>query len=387
MKPRAKRVLLTSVVLLLALISAASVYLQYRVDHLAKQCAEASKRNHWPKLEGLAREWLSLRSAPVAWYWLGTSLKGQAKFREAKAAFARVPLDGIRGIDAAIERMEITFHIDQHPLEALELARQLLDRDARLASPRRHLIYFYAMTLQRPQLLREIHRAIDHLVDIPEQYVYLLTLEDLSFRDAEDVTTRWLEATPDSEYLQTIVEVQRLRVARNQARQTPSPELTQRYEDLRLAFVATHDATKAPTVVLETLLLLAMDQGDVEEAGRLLALVPESAGDDPAYWRYRGWYALRNGDLDQAEDSYRQALLLHPLGWQARHEYANLLRAKGDARAAARLQSVAGLGTRLIGESRRLDHAQNVTGVWLADMANYATQCAELSVANGILRR
>lgn len=386
MKLRTKRTLLILTVVLLS-VCAGAYYVQRRVDQLTRLCAEAFRQHDWQKLEGSARESLMLRGTPLAWYWLGSALKGQGKFAEAKSAFEKVPLHGIRGIDAAIERMEITFHVELRPLEAIEAAQRLLERDPRLASPRRHLVYFYAMTLQRPQLLREIRRAIEYHVDLPEHYIYLLTLEDLSFKDAEEITTRWLSGTPDSPFLQTIVEVQRLRVARNEARQTPSPELTQHYSDMRNAFLAAHDASTAPLSVLETLLLLAMDRGDVPEAGRLLALVPVEAGDDPTFWRYRGWYAMRNGDLTQAEDSYREALSLHPEGWQTRHEYANILRAKGDVRSAARYQATAGLGTKLISESRRLEHVQKVSMPWLLEMATYAAKCDDLSTANAIYRR
>ncbi|MBI3860983.1 MAG: hypothetical protein HY290_03725, partial [Planctomycetia bacterium] len=163
-----------------------------RIDRLSRDCATIARRKDWPRLEELAREWTALESSPLAWFWLGSALKEQQEWSEAEEAFSHVPVDGLRGIDAAIARMEIVYHIDQRPLAAIELARDLLQRDAGLAAPRRHLIHFYAMTMQRPELTREIRLAIKHRADVPEHYLYLFSVEDLSFRDAEQVTARWV---------------------------------------------------------------------------------------------------------------------------------------------------------------------------------------------------
>jgi predicted Zn-dependent protease len=181
--------------------------------------------------------------------------------------------------------------------------------------------------------------------------------------------------------------VQLVRSARNEARQTPSLELREKYDRIRSDFVASHHTAPTELIVLDTLLLLAVDQGDIEEVARLLELVPEEAASDPVFWKYRGWYATRVDDANQAEDSYRHALMLHPLAWQTRHELANLLRGKGQADEAAKLHSIAGQGTALISDSRRLAHAQKISNDWLARLAKYATECGDFPVVNGIVRR
>jgi tetratricopeptide (TPR) repeat protein len=381
--------------LILALIAAVvagwlttrAMHIQSQKDNLAQKCAAAFEAKHWQTLETASREWLKLESAPAAWFWLGTALKGQARYLDADLAFQQVPANGIRGIDAAIEHMEIQFHVAERPLNALPLALRLLERDERLASPRRHLIYFYAMTLQRPQFLREFRQALQFRVDLPEHYVYLLALEDLAFRDAETVTAKWAQANPESQFLQTVHAVQLVRSARNEARQTPSPERRERYDRIRDAFVAAHHEDSPSLMVLDTLLLLAVDRGDLAEVARLLELVPDEATDDPVFWKYRGWYAAHVDDAVQAEDSFRQALALHPLAWQTRHELANLLRRLGRADEAAKLHTIASQGTELIGESRRLPHAQKVSNDWLARLAKYAEDCGDYQVVNGIVRR
>jgi Flp pilus assembly protein TadD len=141
------------------------------------------------------------------------------------------------------------------------------------------------------------------------------------------------------------------------------------------------------TIALDTLLLLAVDDEKPDEAGRLLAQVPDTAADDPVFWRYRGWYAARIGDLEQAEQSYRQALELHPLGWQTRAELANVLRLRGRGAEAAAMQSIATKGSELVAETRRLSHAKDVDSALRKRIAEYAISCKSTEIANGILRR
>jgi tetratricopeptide (TPR) repeat protein len=376
-------------ILMLSVAAAAVVVTrrQARIDHLAAECPTIARIKDWPRLEARAREWLDLQSAPAAWFWLGTSLKEQRQFADAGRAFENVPRDGLRGIDAVIERMEIQYHVFQRPLEALQLARELLAIDPRLASPRRHRIHFYAMTMQRPELIREIRLAITHRVDLPEHYLYLISLEDLTFRDAEEVTRGWFEASPHSRLLRQVHAMHRLRNARATALSTPTPDVVQRFRALHRETIAAAEKEPQEPVVLDTLLLLAMDDADVEQAGRLLALISDEATGDPVFWRYRGWYAALNGDSPLAAESYRQALKLHPLAWQSRHEYANLLRLSGETEEAGKVQTLAAQGSALASEIRRLSHVRHASPELLARLARYARDVGDWEVANGIVRR
>jgi tetratricopeptide (TPR) repeat protein len=383
-----KRLIAAALVLISSLASVAFVaFREVRIRRLSTECATYATREDWPRLEAVARQWTQLHSDPAAWFWLGTSLKEQLRFGEAKQAFANVPVEGIRGIDAAVERLEIQYHIENRPLEALELARDLLQRDPSLASPRRHLIHFCAMTFQRPELIRQVRQAIDHHVDIPEHYIYLFLIEDLSFRDAQDVTALWTLAAPESQFLRRVHQMHRLRFARGAATSSPTPELMQKFQIVRREIGAAFERSTTDPVVLDTLLLLAVDSGDVDEVGRLLALVPETAGDDPVFWRYRGWYATRNGNYESAADSYLQALKLHPLGWQTRHEYSTALRLDGKVQAAGKQQAVSALGSELSNDIRRLPYIRTAPPGLMQRLAGFARECGAWELANGIIRR
>jgi len=103
----------------------------------------------------------------------------------------------------------------------------------------------------------------------------------------------------------------RIRTARITMLASPTPEAAEGYAQLRSEIVPMLRELGPESIALDTLLMLAMDDGDPQEAGRLLALVPDEAANDPGFWRYRGWYAMRIGDLEQADQAYRQALELH----------------------------------------------------------------------------
>lgn len=377
----------------LSLIAAAcwGAYSARRSQLLARlpvQCVTLGKQRNWIGLEAVARDWLAQAPAPGAWYWLGIALKEQRRFPEAADAFGAVPVNGPRGIDAAIERMELQFHVFEQPLKAMQLAERLLKDDPRLASPRRHRIYFYAMTLQRSQLLQEVSLAIKYGVDVPEHYVYLVWLEDLSFSDADVVTGKWAAANPDSELLQHVWLARRLRAARARTlTSAPTREDTQRYQELRAEIAPQLRGLDADPAALDMLLLLCVDDSDVEEAGKLLGRVPDSAVEDPIFWKYRGWYAASIGDLQQADDACRRSLELYPLGWQARNVYANVLRLSGETEAAGRQQKIAADGSDLVLAIRRLPHPRDVTPEQLRRMAQYATDCGAWEIANGLQRR
>ena len=378
----------TLLVLLLPLILGPTLYRgNPRLQALPAACAKAFRDKNWKNLEASAREWTRLQSTPGGQYWLGISQKEQGNFDAAFRAFETIPLDGIRGIDAAIERMELLFHYFQLPLPAIQLADQLLKLDPKLAAPRRNLIYFHAMMLHRAELLRQIHTAIEDHSDLPEHYAYLLTMEDLGFRDAEVVTQKWSEATPTSEVLKNTYLARQIRTARTAVLSSSTPELAARYAALQAEILPQLNQLDSEPIALDTQLLLAMDSGNTEQAGQLLSQVPDSSANDPGFWRYRGWYAMRIGDLEQADEAYRQALELHPLGWQTRTEYASVLRLRGRSTEAAAAQSVAAQGADLVAEIRRLPHAQKIPFELLKRIATYAAACDSLPVANGILRR
>lgn len=352
------------------------------------RCLAAEQRRDWRGLESLSRQWLRLApDESVAWFWLGEALRAQHRFEDAARAYQHVPLDRIRGIDAAVERMQLLFHVFHDPVAALEIADRLLRIDDRLAAPVRNRIYYFAMTSQRPALLREIRRAIEIQADVPAHFVYLMTLEEIGFSDADQVTAQWLEHDPDHRFHRTVNLAHRARNARAAWLTSPSPETKGRLDQLIAEVSEAHRQQPRNTVLLEFLMTVAMDHGDADELGRLLTLVPDSAVEDPVFWLWRGRYALQVADIEDARRSLQRAIELHPLSFQARHEYAALLRTRNHPEQAGAVQALAAQGTEIVHRIRRLKHAHDVDQAILDAIADYARQCGDWSVANAVYRR
>lgn len=359
-----------------------------RTAALAASCFQEASRNNWRQVEKLALEWSQLDSGPsAAWYWLGEARKHQHRFDEAVAAFSRLEPANPRGMDAATSRMEVLFHGLHRVDEALSLADQVLAISPALAEPRRERIYYFAMTLRRGDLIREIHKAVEHQVDIPDHYSYLLAVDDLFYRDGAEVIGRWRMACPGNSELAFAELAQIGMNARAAELTTPNEQTRAAHQRAREDVLnALHESPGVP-VLLGYLLISAQDRGDVREVGELLSQVPDAAADDPLFWRLRGWYAVQSGEMEQAEKAYLEALRLHPLSWLTRNEMSILRRLRGENQEAARMQRLAAEGNRLLNEIRRSGRVRQTDRKFLQSVAKYAQDCGELSLANAIHRR
>jgi tetratricopeptide (TPR) repeat protein len=361
---------------------------QQAVEHFPESCRSAAGLQNWNALETLSREWLEeAPEEPVAWFWLGESLRFQRQFPEAEDAYRHVALGQLRGIDATIERMQLQFHVFHDPETAMQLADELLAFNSRLADPIRNRIYYFAMTSQRAALLKEIKRAIEVQADLPVHFVYLASLEEIGFRDADVVTGKWLAASPDNQFFQAVNLVHRARNARANWLTSPTAELKTTLDGLLQEVSALHKALPAEPVLLEFLMNIAMDNGNVDQIGELLAMVPDSAADDPVFWLWRGRYALLTSDYEEAESSLARAIELHPLAWQARNEFATLLRSTERPEEAGEMQELAAEGTDIANEIRRLAHARDVQQPILDRIAKFADACEEWPIAHAVYRR
>ncbi len=353
-----------------------------------QECVVAEKAGSPKVLLQVASAWTVARPEDSsAWYWLGEAHSKLRQYSEAAKAFENVALEQLRGVDAATALMKLRITELNQPLEAMELADRLLARDSRLADPRRTRIFFLAMTSQRGQLAREIAAAVEARADAPEHYVYLMTFEDLSFRDGDQVIGKWLAQSPDSEELQIAHAVQVAKNARAAFLTEPSEQLQKKLVAAELQMVDLHNRFPNSNAIIEVLLQFAMDHGNLTAVEKLLSGISDDAIDDPVIWLWLGRYYLRTDDLTRAESALRNAIALHPLGWQTRNELAQVLRASNRVKEAAKEQELAAQGLKLAGEIRRLSHVQEVSQGILTGIANYAVSCEEWPIANGIFRR
>lgn len=363
-------------------------WLRRTAFELSLQCYQLSQQAHWETLKSTADELIAIASDDSdGWYWKGEALRQLHQFDESIDCFEKVGLDDPRGLDAASVRMELIFHVRNDPLQAIALAGDLLARDPALAEPRRHLIYFFAMTGQRVQLREQVREAIDHNCDLPLHYVYLMTSEDLSFRDAAELTAVWSRQNAESVLLKHASLAQSARLLRGRYLTDPNETTRTAYaavlDELRLAV----QAHSADTLLLEVLCLDAVDRDDVAAVEHYLSQAPSVANDDAEFQFYRGWYAARRDAPADAERSLREAIRLYPLSVRARNELAAVLRLAERPVEAAAMQRLAAEGAQIIGEIRRLDHAGSVTQELLLQISEFASHCEDFAVSQGIYRR
>lgn len=358
-----------------------------RIDRLSSQCVAASTVHDWKRLEKLSRDWLELDDSTSGRYWLGLSLKFQKKFAEADEVWSTIPIDQPRGIDAAAECAEIQFHVFSRPLEAIETCQQLLRIDDRLASARRHLIYFDAMALQRVDLIHQIRKAIQDQVDLPEHYLHLFSLENLVYTDSVEVTRKWHEADPASSFLEAVYLSRRYLAARLARESAPGEGHEEALETLLTEIEPRLEALRTFSSALGCLIQIAIDRDQPERVAALLGDVSDELAEDPVFWGFRAWYAKRQGNSEEAEKDWQRVLEIYPLSWRARHELAELLRARGENERAGQIDRLAGEGSQLAFDLQRLKHARDFNWTALKRLADYAERVGEPEVAHGITRR
>jgi tetratricopeptide (TPR) repeat protein len=375
------------VVLILLLVGGNWLAGRWRLAEFPGQCNQAVTAEDWERLEELSRDWIEREpQSGVAWFWLGKSQHARQNYTEAFESFSHVPLTGPRGIEAATLRLEIQFHVLHQPLSALKIADEILQIEPNNFDARRNRVYFYAMTMQRAELMAEIRQLIRVGGDLPEHYLYLINVDDLWFIDGAEIVQRWRDQAPESQLLKVSHLIQKAKRARGNTLDATGPAAAQAYTDVLAELDLLDEECRKFTSYLEFRMLNASDDGDVAEMGRWLSLVTDSMATDPVFWYYKGWYASRQARIDEAEESYREALRLHPLSRKARHDWSQLLRNQGDTSQAGRVAALAAQGTSIVLEVRRLPHFREAPPQMLRAIAAWATDCSDFEVAQGIHR-
>jgi tetratricopeptide (TPR) repeat protein len=366
-----------------------SILPRQQIAGIASECVVAADRQDWRQLERLGNSWRQLDPKdPRAAFWLGESLQCQKKYDAAMNVLEQIPLDAPRGVDAAIRRMNILLHVKSRPSPALALAAELLQIDPAMADPIRTRVYFFAMTLQRAELLQEIRAAIQYQADLPEHYVYLMTLEDLSFRDGVEILQNWTNHDVEAAdtYADALLVHQTLR-AREKAILETSAETKADLQTLRDEISARLRSGNRSLQLLELALRLALESSEFPVAAELLQTIPDAATDDPLIWVHRGKYSLETSDFEDAEVALRQAIALHPLSWQARGLLATVERHRTNPISAAKLQEMASEGAILRGDCLRLESVRDAKKPLLSRIADFARSCDAVEIAEGIRRR
>ncbi len=198
---------------------------------------------------------------------------------------------------------------------AERLLREAGRLDPRLIQAHRELIFIYGFQLRRAELSAEF-LALSNLTDLGFQELFnwgLLKNDSWEPSEAAETLGECVAADPEDRW-------SRLALAE---------------DERRLSLLDKAEATLAPLPADDPEAIagrarIALDRGDAEAAGRLLASGPAS---DPALARLRGRLALARRDTAAAERQFRLALTLEPESREAVSGLIAALKLRGDARA------------------------------------------------------
>jgi tetratricopeptide (TPR) repeat protein len=383
--------LLIAVLALSCLWTGHSWWAGSRVKSLGAECRLAYERQDWSALESAARRWTESDADRVdAWLYLAEAANRRGDYAQAAKHLERIPASAPGAVNALIGLMDLQFGPLNRPLDGVATCERILMLEPDSAIAHQRLIFFSAMTLQRPKLIRQIRQAIERRCEPREAYVYLLLADSLRLSNGAASNTQWLASDPDSE-LFLAAQAVHTAVGLEGGIPQDAPEVVR----------VIRKAAAAKDQILADLLrrfprnveLLAyqlgqsLTAGDVERVRQLLSQAPKAAEEDNRFWRFRGWFLAQNHQHEQAERAYGRALTLHPLDWTTRHQLAELHRRRGNFDEVARLQKLASQGRELAHRFLQSPNARAVAPQLFAELANYAEVCGDAQVASALQRR
>ncbi len=337
----------------------------------------------WKQVESRARNLVDLYpQSAKGWLCLADAHREHGDEEQAAECLVRVPESDSRAIKALELASEIYFTGLNRPLDGISVCRDIIRISRRNAHARRRLIFFYALTLQRAELVRIVRESVSLRCEPPEAYVYLMLSDHLSFTNGYQLNTKWMQSDVESELFLVARAIQ----MSNSLSTLDDPDIEsdeERQERHKLMEDYFRQYPQNPAI-LRYFVRKEVIAENVSAVGELLAKVPAEAADDPVLWRYRGWYHFATDDIDLARNAYQRSLELHPLDWQSWHGLAATTRKAGSLAEAARFQAIAVTGKELRKDLMQIEDARSVDPSLLARTASYARQCSDDQIADAL---
>lgn len=352
----------------------------------AAACRAAIRSDRWDEARILADRWA--RRAPAdadAWFSLAEVARSQGDLSATAESLRRVPPSDRRYLKAQTLRGDLLLDGLRKPAEAIVAWQDMLRLSPAAEVAHQRLIYVYAMTLQRNRMVEQIRKAIRFRAEPPEAYGYLLSAPNLMFSDGYHRVGQWLENAPDDETL-------RVAHAIFAARTNPSKgvqmfgSVDSQAGDLSLIRKCQIDYPEN-VEVLAFLIDRAIYEGDLEEAGRLLQTLPESAQQDSRVWRYLGTWRDSRKQTAEAAEAFRHSIDLHPMDWRSHFELGAVERSLGHAEAAAKHAELGARGKLLERQILELPNAAQADQKLLIALWEFARDCGDEQAADGLAYR
>ena len=358
---------------------------------LRQQARQAAARGRWQEAASLAARRIELDPHDgEAWLLQARAAHEQHNLAESARILAAVPEDCPQKEEALRALVELQMGPQNAPLAAEQTLRQMLDRDPLSEFAHQRLIFFYAITLQRQKMVRQIRRAMQLQREPIEAYTYLFFADELDFTNGAEVNRRWLAGDPNSELFRV---AEAFNIAKALAGGAPRDELEVVQRIRRMADGLERVMAELLQRYPRNLELLAwhveraIERGDLDGTVEHLARLPPEADLDNRFWRFSGWAKARLGFQGEALADYDHALQLHPLDWSTRNLKAGLRRAQQEFDDVDKLQQLVTTARELARAVKVLPDGRSVPASLLARLADFAMECGDELYATSLRRR
>lgn len=382
--------------LVVAVYMAPSVYREwcsFQRRESAALCRKALSRQRWDEVESIADRWSAWDSQNgEPWQFRAQAAAGRQDWPAAASFLTRIPDSDTRVVQAMIELSKLSFTHLNDPLRGVEACERILRNESNATGAHQQLIWFYAMTLQRDQLVKQIRAAIAAQQEPREAYLYYFLADTFRSNDAVKLNERWLESSPDKECFQV---ARVLHLQDSEAESSDSSATTSNSDHPapitgRSKLELVEELLKRFPHNVELLAYAAQQRittGDVDGVTTLLSQAPDTATQDSRFWHIKGWIHESNNELDEAATTYRRALELHALDWNTMNRLATVERRRQNIGEVQRLTERVEQAKKLRQQLRQLPAVELVTPAILRDLATLARECGDQEIGPALERR
>ena len=363
-------------------------YVDRQIGQLTAACELARKSGNWNQLEQQATQLRLLQpSHGQPLLLLAESAEMQGQLQKVADLLGEFPVSDVRAPLVLAQKAGLEWGPLNQPHKALKTSEELIRLRPRTTASHGRIISFYAMTLQRPELLAAIRRAIEMDAEPRETYAYLMMADALTFSNAIDLNTHWLSSDPSSSFFQITVAVMTANSLNNRVASLLTP---QNEEASRLARQTVEELQRqhpSNPILLGFLLEKCIQEGDVSRTEELLRQVSAEASNDHLLWSQRGWYHTLRGEFEAAETSFKTSLSLHPMSWHARSNYVALLRRQQKSEEVEKLTGLVATAKEIRVELLKLPNAREIPEELLKRIVHYADACGDTLIRDALQKR
>jgi tetratricopeptide (TPR) repeat protein len=284
---------------------------------------EATRAQQWPRVEQLLRDWIDRgKDDGKARVMLGQMLATTNRQAEAARLLAGVDREAPSYADARSQLGELALALGDLPRAEVAF-RQAAEADPKAVPPRGRLIYVLSLQLRTAEaraVLWQIFEATGDarvLVDL----VLDAAKSEVDVRGIPPEIDRFLAGSPEDPFL---------RRAAGLAMHWKG-EFSTALPHLEAAAGSLADDPIGRLALAECRAQLGLPV----ELPEVLGTIPDPPADASRWWAFLGQLLEAEGRLDEALESYREAVALNPEAAEAHHRLSQALAASGDDAGAA----------------------------------------------------